>query len=53
MKAFAGSPRDLADAEAVLSANGGDVDRPLLEALARGFGPEAAAALGALLRPPA
>jgi hypothetical protein len=50
MKAFAGSAQDLADAEAVLAANAGDVDRALLERLAGGFGPEAAAAVAGCLR---
>jgi hypothetical protein len=50
MKAFAGSAQDLADAEAVLAANPGSVDSKLLEQLAVGFGAEAAAAVGALLR---
>jgi predicted nucleotidyltransferase len=52
MKAFAGSPQDLADAAAVLAANVGELDYDLLARLAARFGAEAEAALAGLLQPP-
>lgn len=52
MKAFAGGPRDLHDAQHAIVAAGDSLDRALLERVTADYGPAAIAALRKLLSPP-
>lgn len=50
MKIFAGGPKDLSDVASVLKASRERVNRPLLDALARAYGEDAARTLQTLLQ---
>jgi len=52
MKVYAGSPQDLADAQAAIALDREALDLDLVRALARGYGKDAAATLDRLFEDP-